>query len=486
MNYFKLEFIVLFAITFPLYILNPTKNRRFWILLLASSFFYAWAGALDTLIFAFVILCSWLAVALGQKYPASRLAFISVGVILMTLHLFFWKYASWITDQIQSLHPGFLSGRELALPLPVGISFFTLQGIAYLVDYYRGQARYMSLGRYILFKSFFPQLVAGPIVRSKQLSPQIEALPTPTSTDIATGLSLFIMGFAKKLLLADKISAAVDPVFAAPAAYNRLALISAAVLYSLQIWADFSAYTDMGRGTARMLGFVLPENFLSPYLALSPSEFWKRWHITLSQWIRDYIYIPMGGNRGSGARVAIVTMTTMAISGLWHGANWTFLLWGVYHGFLLLLERGIRAMSPVKIQLNFTNHLISWALMSVLTIFGWIIFRAESFHILIIYVKGLFSSTGSLPPLLSWNRLAAFIFIAMAIQITFYIDFKTGEYLPLRIFKSFSNSPPDLWLRKPIVRQGAGVLGGMALAGLFILVLLKSSGNAKPFIYFQF
>ena len=302
MVYAKPEYLVLIATVVAIYpwLRPPSSKQAF--LIAASLVFYAWAGLFDTGIFLAVVVSSWAAVALARAYPRARRAFLTGGIVVMLLHLAFWKYAFWGQQNVQYFFPAFLRGWDLTFPLPVGISFFTLQGVAYLVDYMRGDARFMTFPRYLLFKSFFPQLVAGPIVRSRQLLPQLEALRSPRAMEFFEGVSLFILGFFKKTQLADRVAPFVDRVFAEPAQFNRLVLIQAALGYSVQIWADFSGYTDMGRGSAKMLGITLPENFLSPYLSRSPSEFWRRWHITLSQWIRDYLYIPLGGNRGSAVR----------------------------------------------------------------------------------------------------------------------------------------------------------------------------------------
>ncbi|MBI3288271.1 MAG: MBOAT family protein [Elusimicrobia bacterium] len=286
-----------------------------------------------------VFLASWLAAASAQRWPRWRRPWIYAGVSIMAAHLCFWKYAPSVVAAIQRACPAFWGGAKLALPLPLGISFFTLQGIAYLVDYERGDAKFMSLREYILFKSFFAQLIAGPITRARELLPQLEHLTRPSEADLADGLALFSLGLLKKLVIADRMDLVADAVFSSPGQFGRAALLAGLVGYAVQIWADFSGYTDMGRGCARMLGIRLPENFLSPYLARSPSEFWRRWHITLSEWIRDYIYKPLGGGRGGPARALGVLVLTMAVSGLWHGSSLTFLLWGLYHAGLLAVER---------------------------------------------------------------------------------------------------------------------------------------------------
>jgi alginate O-acetyltransferase complex protein AlgI len=485
MIYSDADFCIFFAIVFCLYLLLKSYNLRFALLLVASLIFYAWAGLFDTAIFLFVVMFSWLAVYLARRYPKKEKHFIVMGVAVMALHLFFWKYASWLTKEIQNIWPTFLDGRKVALPLPVGISFFTLQGIAYLIDYRRSEAKFMNLKEYMLFKSFFAQLVAGPIVRSYQLLPQLKKLTSPSSSSIGLGLSLFAMGFFKKIVIADRIAALVDPVFLNPSAYNRSTLLLALLGYTAQIWSDFSGYTDMGRGTAAMLGIWLPENFLSPYLARTPSEFWRRWHITLSQWIRDYLYIPMGGSRGGPLKVMAVLIATMSISGLWHGANWTFLVWGLYHGILLagerLLKKGALARLFTK---TFSQPLRDGFLLLMMlsfTIFGWLIFRIQNRADFFTYLNGLIHNTGTLGFSMNEHIVTHGFLICMAFQIFFYMNLERSSLVFLE--------PLSRWFqtRRPMEHRLAGVCLGSGLALILVLSLyLRFSKQTHAFIYFQF
>ncbi|MBI3297788.1 MAG: MBOAT family protein [Elusimicrobia bacterium] len=477
MIYSNPEFLLFFMAASALYALAPAREVRFWVLLGASLVFYAWTGLTDTAIFLSVVFASWLAVALARRFPAGRKAWIAAGIVVMALHLFFWKYASWATGQVQRLYPGFLGGLRPDLHLPIGISFFTLQGIAYLADFAADEAKYMNLPTYLLFKSFFAQLVAGPIVRARQLLPQLERLERPTSEDVWRGLCLFALGFFKKLVVADRVAVFVDAVFAAPADFDRVALIKALLGYTAQIWADFSGYTDMGRGAARMLGIRLPENFLSPYLARSPSEFWRRWHVTLSEWIRDYLYIPLGGGKGSPARVFAVLIFTFAVSGLWHGASWHFLLWGLYHGALLVGDRGLRLSEGAE-RSSPPFQVLRGCVMFALTVFGWLLFRAPSVAAIGVYLKALAAGTGRAATThLHARPVLAFVALALAMQAVAYQDLKTGRRPVLEFLGS---------LRLPRGRAVAFAAGLLLAAVFTVSVLLRPPAGGGNFIYFQF
>jgi alginate O-acetyltransferase complex protein AlgI len=475
------EFLILFIPTLILFLALKNYSARFYVLLGASLLFYAWAGLEDTLVFFLVISSSWAAVYAANRFSNYKKAWITVGVLLMTLHLFFWKYSPWVVSQIQAVYPKFWGGRPLELPLPIGISFFTLQGIAYLVDFAKGKANLMKFKEYFLFKSFFPQLVAGPIVRSYQLLPQLKSLKRSTYDDLAAGVALFCLGFFKKIAIADRTAPFVDVVFKTPAAYDRPTLVMGALAYSVQIWADFSGYTDMGRGVARMLGIQLPENFHSPYFAQNPAEFWKRWHITLSEWIRDYLYIPMGGSRGNRGRVALVTVTTMAIAGAWHGANWTFIIWGIYHGLLLIGHRGFKNFTaPAKTPFWWTAPLKIVAMQSAV-VTGWILFRSTSLADFGAFIRKLGQGGAGESLNFRFPAVGLMLALTLVLQAAFFMELKTKKF------------PALDWVRFRFTNAGSLVNGftgagaGIVLALLFLGTLfVRVSESSSAFIYFQF
>lgn len=481
MLYSNPEYFIFFLFVWVLYYLTgKTQDTRLWILVAASWFFYVWAGFFDALIFAFILAVSWVSVWMAERahLERSRQFYLAGGIIVMGLHLFFWKYVPWISTTVQDVYPAFLGGVKVQFPLPIGISFFTLLGIAYLIDYGRNEAQYVKFKDYMLFKSFFPQLVAGPIVRMHQMGPQLRNLPMVNSAHLRDGLTLFSIGFFKKVAIADRMAVLVDPVFSNPANYTTSSILLALLAYTVQIWGDFSGYTDMGRGAAKMLGVNLPENFFSPYLSKSPSEFWRRWHVTLSQWIRDYIYIPLGGSSGGAARTAAVVIITMAISGLWHGAAFTFLLWGLYHGALLAFERLTK-----RLCIPIFEGKAATIYMFVLIMFGWLIFRSESISSL---VTTLLIVSGEIP---SGNLHVSTLSVAWGVACCFLIQFFT--YTPLGADKYQARPRPSadkvrqaFIARSPIFRAA---LSGVGVAMIIVLsLLMRVSDTSNKFIYFQF
>lgn len=471
MLYSRPEYAALLLLTAAAYLACSRRSARLALLIAASLAFYAWASYFDTVIFLSVVAVSWAATRLAEADPRRRTLYLAAGIAAMAAHLLFWKYAPWLCKTAQKVVPSLLDGRLVLLPLPAGISFFTLQGIAYLVDIGRGRARASPLPDYVLFKSFFPQLIAGPIVRWSELMPQIAALRRPDWRDAEAGLKLFAFGLFKKLVLADRLAPFADSAFLEPGAYDRGALALAVACYTVQIWADFSGYTDMGRGSARLLGFKLPENFLSPYLAASPSEFWRRWHVTLSEWIRDYIYIPLGGGRGGPARAFGVLMLTMGVSGLWHGAAWNFLLWGLYHGGLLAAQRALERARPsawTSLPAAARTALARAATLACV-MFGWLLFRAIGLAGLRAYLGAFAAGTGSrVPSIGPWE--AGLCLLACA-------ALHALQHRPLG-----ADAEDERWS----FLSARPALSGCALAAAVCAILYLRAESSKAFIYFQF
>jgi alginate O-acetyltransferase complex protein AlgI len=484
------EFLVLFSATLLSYLAFPQPRIRFAVLFSSSLVFCLWASVFDTAIFAFVVLLSWASAAAAHHWKRHHDRALKVGIALVIGHLFAWKYLPWVLEQIHAWRSGGNLGesRALALPLPLGISFYSLQAVAYLFDFLHGETSYIPLRRYSLFKIFFPQLIAGPIVRAKQFVPQLEALRTPWAEDLLKGATLFTLGFFKKMLLADPSGAFADRIFESPAAMSRPLLILGLLGYSVQIWGDFSGYTDMGRGVARMLGITLPENFLSPYFSQSPREFWRRWHITLSQWIRDYLYLPMVNaksllftRKSSLPRIVVASAVAMLVSGFWHGANWTFVLWGIYHGALLIgericaesfLNRGFQKFCPSKAQ-PVVLGLLTYALVLV----GWSFFRCPSLEAIGTYWETLLwnpGSTSSIDGMMIRNFAFPFLSMVFVHAVTYPqwdLSTRAKKFLEGRGWK-------------PAI-VGLGV--GCALAALMIAVLyFRPRAESARFIYFEF
>ncbi len=336
MNFVQIEFAAFFAVVYAIYRSLRDVRRQNLLLVVASAVFYGWVHPWFVLLLYAASIVDFSATNLMATYPRRRSVFLAVSVGANLSMLAFFKYFDFFVANVgaalssvgRDVHPA-----TLGVMLPVGISFYTFQTIGYAVDVWRGEIRpRTSFLNYIAYVSFFPQLVAGPIERAGRLLPQFERPRVWTATGLESGITLMLWGAVKKVVLADSLAPYVDKIFALRDPAGPL-IWAATAAFMIQIFADFSGYTDIARGTARLLGFELMENFREPFLSKSVSEFWQRWHISLSSWIRDYVLGPLLGERPTLLRFAWATMLTFAIIGFWHGPSWNFLLFGVYHGF---------------------------------------------------------------------------------------------------------------------------------------------------------
>jgi alginate O-acetyltransferase complex protein AlgI len=371
-------FALFFLIVYLAYLaLKDTRFRLPW-LLASSYFFYAWFNPLYVVLIFYSSLIDYTVAARMEKSPR-RKVWLAISITNNIGLLSFFKYGGFVTDNINSflslLHIPYVIPAPGML-LPVGISFYVFQSMSYTIDFYRGTVvRERSFIRYAAFVSLFPRLLAGPIERAKNLLPQMHKTPKFSHQDITDGLSLFVVGLFKKIALADYLALYVDKVYSAPEQFQSPALILATFLFAWQIYFDFSGYTDMARGVARIMGFRLMLNFNNPYLATSLGDFWARWHISLSSWFKDYVYIPLGGNRKGTFNTYRNMFLTMVISGLWHGAAWTFILWGAVHAFGRFLTR---EMERTTFYREKVPTLAKQLFVFTLVTFAWIFFRAES------------------------------------------------------------------------------------------------------------
>ena len=444
-------------------------------LLLASALFYASWGPLYGLLLAGMILATWaLGLAIARGGPFRGLALVG-GVTGSLLALGYFKYSAFLWTQLGHLTTWAMGPRPwgtVEVVLPLGISFFTFQMISYLVDIWRGGGAERNLAQYALYISFFPQLIAGPIVRADELLPQLKRRPVFDAPQVIQGLDLFVRGMVKKIVLADNLATLSDQVFATPQAFDTWSTWVGVCCYAGQIYYDFSGYTDMARGCAKMLGLELPENFRLPYLSGSITEFWRRWHITLSRWLRDYLYISLGGNRHGKARQNLNLMLTMAFGGLWHGASWNFMLWGIFHGLLLILHKAwLHLTAPTPIE-RLRDTLPYRALATLLTFgavcLGWVIFRAASMAQALSVYKNLFGATAILAP-------------PPALQASGAVG-TACAYLGLCLGAHFLGATPTahlLWRKLPLWTHG------LAWALALVLMYLLAAPPAE-FIYFQF
>ncbi len=355
------------------YLAARREAAREWVMVVASVVFYGWWDVRFVPLLLGQTLATWGLAHAYRKWGMSWV--VPAGVAANLAILAYFKYANFFMDTLSGL-----LGAELphsGVLLPIGISFFTFELISYLVDLRRGHVPAYPLRGFCLFVFFFPHLVAGPIVRHNELIPQLadDPLRPGWAERTAKGLTLFILGFAKKVLLADPLARSADPLFAA-AAGGVPGLVDAweaALAFSFQLFFDFSAYTEMALGISLLFGIRLPANFDAPYRATSLRDFWRRWHMTLSRWIRDYVYIPLGGSRQGFAAYALTTLVTMGLCGLWHGAAWTFVAWGLLHGAGLVVchaWQGLRRPLPVP---------AAWLLTMLFVVVGWVLFRAPDF-----------------------------------------------------------------------------------------------------------
>lgn len=440
------------------YAFAKSYTARITILTTASMAFYAWWDPRFVPLLGGMILMTWLVVRLHGMRRTSWILVIGVGLNLGVLGLF--KYANFFAENVLNVLGVEHQGWSIILPL--GISFFTFQQVSYLIDRYRSTAPVYGLLEYAAFVSFFPQLIAGPIVRHNQLIPQFADSPwrDGLAEQVSRGLVLFTLGLIKKVFFADELAPIANAGFDTVAAGQGIAfggswLVSLA--YSLQLYFDFSAYSDMAIGLGAMFGFTLPLNFDAPYRALDIRDFWRRWHMTLSSFLRDYVYIPLGGSRGKLVQTYWTVMATMLLCGLWHGAGWTFIAWGALHGLAICVNR---TWNRAGWQLPVPA---AWLFTMLFVVFGWVLFRADSFAVAQSFFIAMSGASGSDPMPLDWKDLNYVI-----VASVFAVIGPTNVTLSQRA---------DLFKRRFAIA---------AACGLFLVTLRVGQGRGLEFIYFQF
>jgi alginate O-acetyltransferase complex protein AlgI len=467
------KFLLFFLLVFALYWALPGRRMRVWLLLGASFYFYAsWNRKLAFIICASTLLDYLLALGMERCQVAwRRKLLLSVSLVANLGLLCYFKYANFFLHSLNDLLiaagvPAWFG--TLKVILPIGISFYTFEAINYTVDVYRRRIpAERNLGDFMLFILFFPHLVAGPIVRARDFLPQIKRPKRWDWPRMYLGLGYVVMGLVKKMAIADRMAEYVDPVFGDPSGYRAEAILMAIIAYSVQIYCDFSGYTDMAIGTAHMLGYKLAQNFNMPYLAANVSEFWRRWHISLSSWLRDYLFIPLGGSRGSHWRTAANLMVTMTLGGLWHGANWTFVFWGALHGTLLVGHRLFRDQCQRwtlldRVLRSIPGTMSRMLLTFVCVAFGWVFFRATTLHDALTLLHRLFAwSPGLGEPLRRVGLTDTLLFMWLCHGVACWVPWK------------------KLW-RLPAPVQG------FAYATALLLAQVLAPDAGKAFIYFQF
>jgi alginate O-acetyltransferase complex protein AlgI len=456
------QYFVFFFVVLVGFYLAPRRTRPV-LLLIASYFFYAsWNWKFVPLLLALTLIDFFAAQWIETKQGVQRHGALVISLAANLGFLGFFKYYNFAARTVSGVLGLSSDSFLLNIVLPLGISFHTFQSISYVVDVYRRQQQAVRrLVDYALFISFFPQLVAGPIVRAREFFADLYAWEPPEQREIKHGAFLVVLGLVKKVALADNLGPIVDQYFAGLHFHvGGVSAWGAMFAFALQIFFDFSGYTDIAIGSALLLGFHFPINFRRPYLAVSITDFWRRWHISLSSWLRDYLYIPLGGNRHGRAKTYRNLMITMLLGGLWHGANWTFLAWGAFHGLLLSIERmlGIgREREHPSFALAVPRIVLTFCLVCV----GWVFFRAPTFADAHFVLGQMFALRGGQWPIDPVLMVLCVLSVLIAVLEEFDCLTKHIEAVPV-------------WSL------------GLILGVLLFVVEVFGTDRSLPFIYFQF
>lgn len=494
MTFNSLAFLIFYPIVLLLYFLLPHKYR--WVMLLVASYYFymSWKAELIFLIL-FTTAVSYAAGRIIQRSQRKtvRRVWLILALVTSLGVLFFFKYFNFLSASVTGVLSAFgLPQSEVALNLilPVGISFYTFQTLSYVIDVYRGSIpAERHFGYYALFVSFFPQLVAGPIERPENLLPQLKAEHHYHREDAAAGGKRMLVGFFKKVVVADLIAPYVNAVFNHPDSASAPGIILGSMLFAVQIYCDFAGYTDIAIGCARVMGIRLMQNFDHPYAATGIRDFWARWHISLSTWFRDYLYIPLGGSRCSKARHLTNLMIVFLVSGLWHGANWTFVLWGFLHGLYQvvgILTKPLREKlyQAFRIPIDAKGVIGMRRVVTFLLVcFAWIFFRANSTGDLGLLLSRLFTGWSGVHLVSEMGiTLTGMLAVLGAIAVMIVLDrrFTGPDPLPLSGQGSTVRSTvPSTMLR-------GGTVLYLIWAVIFAWMILLAGNGASTFIYFQF
>ena len=456
-------FFVFFAVAFSVYWVIPdNRTRKLWLLACSAVFYAAWDWRFLGLVLL-VIINTYATTLLVHRTDSqtSRRRILTLGIVVSLSVLGFFKYYNFFVDSLAEIVPLDLTIRQILLP--IGISFYTFHSLSYMIDTYRRKIvptrNFVDVALYILF---FPQLVAGPIVRATDLLPQMREARSFAAVNFKYLLVLFLVGYFKKAVISDNISPLVDVFFAAPGKFGAGDAALAVVLYATQIYCDFSGYTDMAIATAGLLGYQLKPNFNHPYFSPNLVDFWRRWHISLSSWLRDYLYISLGGNRNGELNRARNVMITMLLGGLWHGASWNFVIWGALHGVgLLVCHAWQRMRENVRPGYKPRYSLIGNALTFIFVCFAWIFFRSPDFASAVTVIMRF--RVLALPTLLTWQHAVAFGAALLAVHLLFY------------------------WIKLPAALGRVNdLIYATAFGAAIALVLPFVNIAVRPFIYFQF
>jgi len=473
MIFTSFEFLLFFLVVILVRNSIRNFNAERWFLLIVSYLFYAsWSVPYVGLILFTSTVDWYVARRLGVvEAPHRRKLLLLISIVLNLGLLGFFKYTNFLLNNVSfGLHALGLPVQPVHynILLPVGISFFTFQSMSYTIDVYRRQIPpCQNLKDFLLYVAFFPQLVAGPIVRAAALLPQLLRRVRASAEDIEAGLALFAVGAIKKTVISDQVSPHVDAIFANPGGFDALSLMLGAIGYAVQIYCDFSGYSDMAIGCARILGYRFPENFQMPYSSVNITEFWRRWHISLSTWLRDYVYIPLGGNRRGVGRMYWNLMLTMLLGGLWHGASWNFIIWGGLHGGALALHKLWRDKMGKPVETSAFISTIKTSGSHVLTLglvlVGWVFFRAQTLHEAVQFLSRMFTfdrtGTHMISPQILGGTFVVFLAHLMVGKNRNWAEEIANKSIPERV---------------------------LAYSALLFIITCFGATDSAPFIYFQF
>ena len=462
-------FWILFLVFLPLYAMVKSQRKKmmFFVIVFSLYFFYKSSGLFFLLLVATSIFDWWVAQFIdSSKNRTERRIALTVSLVFSLSILLFFKYSNFVMSNLEALIGG--NFQPLDLILPVGISFYTFRTISYVVDVYKKKIQPVDdFVEYLFFLSYFPCLVAGPIVRACDFMPQLRENKPATREMIYGGLWLVMLGILKKAVFADYIAQYNNIAFGNPTGYTGFELLMAVLGFTMQIYCDFSGYSDMAIGLGSIMGFDLGINFRFPYRSLNVTEFWHRWHITLSTWLRDYVYIPLGGNRKGKVRQYFNLMVTMLLGGLWHGAAWTFVVWGAGHGIALCVHKLCKPWLDKIASTPFTRSM-SWLMTFTLVTFLWIFFRANTFQAAGQVINGIFTD-------FEWAYLPVFIECRVTWCIMLAIIFGL-HFVPARVWDKMREwfIGTQWWVKL------------LMFIVLIQLVLQFASATVQPFLYSQF
>ncbi|MEN9640610.1 MAG: hypothetical protein RLZZ262_2479 [Bacteroidota bacterium] len=473
------EFLVFFPIVTILYFLMPHRFRWFLLLVASCVFYMFFLWYYIAILFVTIIIDYFAGIYIEDSSGRRKKWWLYGSIVSTCLVLFVFKYYNFFIgnfNDVAQLIGWNYSLDLLGIILPIGLSFHTFQSLSYVVEVYRGnQKAERHFGIYSLYVMFYPQLVAGPIERPQNVLHQFYEEHRLNYADVSAGIKLMIWGLFKKVVIADNIAGLVDAVYDHPEATSWQWLIIGSYLFAVQIYCDFSGYSDMAIGAARVMGFRLMENFNTPYVSNSIKEFWSRWHISLSTWFRDYLYIPLGGNRVKGLRKHLNLFTVFAVSGFWHGANWTYIVWGLLHGFYNVVENLLKKITWFKSWVETKAPIkrrIGALIVFQLVVLGWIFFRATSVGDAWTVIKGIF--TGQLS---SWTppaEIMTFGYLFLAFKLCLVVFFILSDVTIHRFARGAFDHRTKHWFRLCF------------FAYLTALILLIGHWGEVEFIYFQF